>query len=108
MLPGMTALASFDTAMAADDTYTFPHLPPGFLAVVELSGGFDSGTATLGFINRAGAFTAFKDASAANLTATAANAWEVRVPNSGTLALTLSTTAAGAATLKLTATVINA
>jgi len=72
--------------------------------VAELSGGFDSGTATLGFINRAGAFTAYKDANGSAITATAPAAWEVRIPNSGTLALTLSGTSAEVATIKLSAT----
>ena len=100
----MTALTSYDTAMDADDTYTFPHLPEGYLVVVELSGGFDGGTATLGYLDRAGAFAAFVDGAGVAITATGPKGWEVRVPISGTLAVTLAGTVGDDATLKLSAT----
>ncbi len=100
----MTAKTYFETDIGADGEYSFPLLAGGLLAVVELSGGFDGGTATLGHVSRYGLFVAFRDAAGAAITATGPQAWEVRLPPSGLLAISLAGTTGGMATLRLSAT----
>lgn len=85
----MTA-TTFDTAITADGEYSFTQLPPGSLAVIDIYGTFGSGTVTLGAVNYAGTFTAIKDATRTNITATAADLFEVRVPPTGKLAISIS------------------
>lgn len=103
MLPPMTALTSYDTAMEADDTFTFPHLPPGYLAVVELSGSFGGASATLGYLDRSGEFAAFKDGTGADISTSVPTGWQVRIPISGTLAVTIAAIQ-GLASINLSAT----
>lgn len=89
----MTALTAFDTGLTSNGEYSFPQLPPGSLAVMEIGGTFDSATVTLGIVNTAGTFTAIKDANRTNITCTAADVFEVRVPVSGRLAISVASVA---------------
>lgn len=93
----MTA-ATYGTAIIFTGTasYVFGLTFEARRGVLEVAGNFGGGTVTPGYDDGAGNFAAFKDASGTAITTTSANAWEVVVPSSGKLAVTL-TSATGSA-----------
>lgn len=84
----MTAIA-FGTAIEDHGEYSLP-LSQSAAGVVELSGDFDGTTATIGYVDGAGTFAAFRDYAGNAMTATTATAWEVTMPISGKLAVSVS------------------
>jgi hypothetical protein len=98
----MTA-KDFSAAIAADGVFVFPHFNRARTGVFEVAGTFGGGTVSPGYDDGAGNFVPFRDAAGETITATASVAWEVTLPNSGKLALTLAgaTTPAIAAKFKL-------
>lgn len=77
----MTAL-THSTPVIADGEYSFPALRAGNTCLINLSGTFGSGTATLGYVNASGSFTSYKDANGTAITLTAAGGITVDMPES--------------------------
>lgn len=85
----MTAI-TLSTPVTADGEFSFPALTPGTSFLFELSGDFGSGTATLGYVDAAGSFVAYKDGNGSDQTATAATGIVAMAPASGKPALSLT------------------
>lgn len=76
----------FDTPITDDGDFAFPAREGGREYLVELSGAFGGGTATIGFLSASGNIVAFDDAGG-----TTDGAWIVTLPSSGILVVTLAT-----------------
>ncbi len=85
----MTSI-NYTTGITADGVYVFQKMQEGKKYVLRVSGTFGGGTITPGHDDGAGNFLAFRDANGTTITATAGTAWEVRIPDSGKLALTVT------------------
>ena len=97
----MTAI-QFTTKIRANGQYSFPALSAGESRLLELSGGFGNGTATIGYISSSGAFVAFLDGIGGSpITFTSEGCIGVDTPPSGEFAVSL--TGATNATLNLIA-----
>ncbi len=95
----------FESVMTTSGIYAFPKVSAGKRRILELSGGFGGGTATVGYVSPSGAFIAYKvSTGGASITATAEESWVVDTPATGQFAISLS--GATGASLKLTATPI--
>jgi hypothetical protein len=90
--------------MTANGTYTFPQLPRGYNYAVEITGTFEAAAAVLGFVDVDNNFVAYKDSAGSDITATEPAGWQVRVPHSGIIAVTLSGVVAEEVAIRLTAT----
>ena len=86
----MTA-ATFGIAITATATaYSFPQAYGSYRGVFELDGTFGGCTVTPGYDDGSGNFVAFRDATGTAITCTSSIAWEVVLPTSGKLAVSLS------------------
>jgi hypothetical protein len=85
----MTAI-NYTTGITADGVYVFQKFQEGKKYVFRVSGTFGGGTVTPGFDDGAGNFLPFRDANGDAMTATSGDAWEVRLPDSGKPALTVT------------------
>lgn len=92
--------------ITANGDWTLPAASPGTERLLEISGTFGSGTITLGYIDAAGAFAAYRNVNAVALTMTAADSAIVAVPSSGVVVIRLAS-ATGPA-LRVTSTKIRA
>ena len=85
----MTA-ATYGTALTTTGTaYVFP-ARACYRGIFEVDGTFGGATVTPGYDDGSGNFVAFRDATGTTITCTSAAAWEVALPSSGALAVSLS------------------
>lgn len=99
----MTRKTLEDTITADGEYYFAPRLAAGIPRLLELSGGFGGGTATLGYVSKSGAFVAFlDDIGGSPITLTTEGGIEVVTPSGGRFALSLD--GATSASLQLTVT----
>jgi hypothetical protein len=76
-------------------THYFPEsFRPGRLVLLDLSGNFGGGTVTLGYKAADGAFSAFVKEDGAGVTRTTRGGFQVRVPRSGAIGVTLAASTA--------------
>lgn len=83
---------SFTDTITADGVYEFPHIVGIRDYVVELSGSFGGGVATLGYVSRSGAFVAFPDPVTADtdLEVDGEKSFVIMLPKSGKFAVSLT------------------
>ena len=83
---------NFNTVINADGVYVFPLPNISRFGILQISGGFGSGSpvVTPGYDDGVGNFVAFSDASNVVLTTSVPRSWQITMPISGLLALSVS------------------
>lgn len=94
---------SFETPITEDGDFTFPAVTPGSKNILELSGDFGGGTATIGYISPTGNFIAYKISTGGDdVTTDEEESWILNAPSSGRYAISLSGSTSPSLTLKVT------
>lgn len=94
---------SFETPITDNGEWLFPAVTPGSKNILELSGDFDGGTATVGYLSPSGNFIAYKvSTGGTDVTTTEEESWTVNAPSSGRFMISLSSSTSPSLNLKIT------
>jgi len=92
----------FASPMKTTDVFAFPNMSGERRRILNLFGTFGGATATIGYLDPAGAFVSFKaSVGGAAVTATASESWVFETPTSGRFTVSIAG-ATGTTAIKLT------